>query len=389
MKTLAILISLITLFPAQSHSQKLDGIVKIGILCSVKSVNVSCENEYYMYDMDQGKRIDLDHRNIFLVKPGDTGIYINNTLVNSSSIRLTSKSDGTHIKIDGKRYRDSIIIQRNKNSKTLTIINELGIENYVYGILSREVSNKWDIESLKAQAVISRTYVLTNRKRHLKDGFDCCNTVHCQVYGGVEDEKPETDKAVDLTKCEVLTYNGKLTNTLFHACCAGYTEDPRHVWNDFEYTPEYLSGVRCKYCKSSPHYNWSSTVKEDYLIRKLAKSGIENIKSIKSIKYLGKYDSGRTKYILIKYNNSWGESLEKQIQSSKFRMMIDPWVIKSTNFTDIYLDDNDNFIFKGHGWGHGVGMCQWGAKGMAEHGYDYNEILEHYYPGTKIEKWNY
>jgi stage II sporulation protein D len=207
------------------------------------------------------------------------------------------------------------------------------------------------------------------------------------VFGGLDDEKPETNKAVDMTQGEVVTWNGKLANTLFHASCGGHTEVPTNVWPEVKKTAEYLQGVECEYCKTSPHQNWSMEVKEDYLRRKL-QAKYPNISQIKNVDWSGKSSSGRAKYVIVKYINTQDEYTEIRVPAGNFRLIVDPWVIKSTLFTDM-TKKKTSFVFKGNGWGHAVGLCQWGAKGMAENGFSYKEILMHYYPGTQIEKWNY
>lgn len=297
----------------------------------------------------------------------------------SSPIRIVALANQRSIRINGRRYHDNILI-RIKNGR-LNVINELGIEDYIKGILPKEVSPKWPIESLKAQAIVSRTYALRNLKKHGSQGFDLCNTVHCQVYGGIESEQLRTNKAVEFTRGQVLTYNKKLAQALFHASCGGRTEVPNNVWNVNSRVPKYLEGVRDGFCKESPHHKWTKKISEVYLRGKLKKAGY-NIGKISSIKILGRNKTGRATYLLIK--NSYGKL---KILAAKFRLAIDPWKVKSTMFSRIRKIGSD-FEFSGRGWGHGVGMCQWGAKAMSDRRYKYKKILRYYFPGTRIERWD-
>ena len=175
----------------------------------------------------------------------------------------------------------------NYRAGRLTVINELGLEDYINGILSKEVNPDWPLESLKAQAVISRTYVLKNLRKHEKQGFDVCTETHCQVYGGVESEDKRTSAAVAATRAEVLVYKGELAQSLFHASCGGHTENPNCVWTWESDAPEYLKGVKDDFCADSPHQLWTSTVGAGFIGSKLIKSGYK-VGSVKNITTSGR-----------------------------------------------------------------------------------------------------
>jgi stage II sporulation protein D len=315
--------------------------------------------------------------NDYVVKPVSNGISIDGKRL-GSSIRIVAQESGSFIRINGRRYRDNILV--NTSGGKCTVINELGLEDYLNGILPSEVNAAWSPETLKAQAVISRTYVLRNLRKHEKDGFDVCTETHCQVYGGVEAEDPRTNSAVAASRSEVLVYKGELAQSLFHASCGGHTENPNCVWTWDSAAPEYLKGVKDKFCAESPHNYWKNTVTAETIKSRLARSGY-NVGTIKKIKTSGRDNSGRPEKL--KITSSEGTLV---INPSKFRMAIDPWIIKSAFITSISRQGKA-FVFEGKGWGHGVGLCQWGAKVMGDKGYDYKQILELYYPGTDVEKW--
>jgi stage II sporulation protein D len=352
-------------------------IIRVGIIQNADSARFSCPGGGYVYDLSAGTQSSLPSDDDFLVKPGVDGKIAFGDKQFGSPIRIVLAGTGDLIRINGKRFHDSVLIIAKKEK--LTVINELGLEDYICGILPKEANPSWPLESLKAQAVVSRTYVLKNMRRHEKNGFDVCNTDHCQVYGGAECEDPRSNKAVADTRGAVLMYNGQMAQTLFHASCGGCTENPNNVWAWDSETPPYLRGRKDTYCLNSPHQDWKSLVKEETIRKSLARAGF-SVGAITSIKIDGKDSSGRAKKLKIKNKNGVVE-----IKGSSFRMALDPWTIRSTMFKKIVKKDG-GFEFTGYGWGHGVGMCQWGAKEMAEHGKDFEEILKYYYPGTNVEK---
>ncbi|MDR1511559.1 MAG: SpoIID/LytB domain-containing protein [Endomicrobium sp.] len=283
---------------------------------------------------------------------------------------------------NSKPYRGYLIVKKTRDK--MNVINVIPIEDYLKGVLPKEVGACWGIEALKTQAVISRTYSISNLNKHCDtsdsdQGFDVCSTTHCQVYGGAEVEVDSCNKAILETQCEVLVYDGKLAQTVFHANCGGHTENPKYIWN-WEYTPPYLKGVRCGYCYDSPYTKWESSIDETIIRKKLQNN---NIEKIKNIKIKNKTSTGVAKELKISHSN--GEFL---INAYRFRLAVDAWRIKSHNF-NLIKTDGDKFYFKGQGWGHKVGLCQWGTKNMADKGKTYKQILSYYYPGTKVERITY
>ncbi|MDI6641825.1 MAG: SpoIID/LytB domain-containing protein, partial [Elusimicrobiota bacterium] len=278
-----------------------------------------------------------------------------------------------------------ILIKRNKQ-QSLSVINEIYIENYCNGILPYEADTDWQLEALKVQAVVSRTYAMKNLGKHNSDGYDFCNNVCCEVYNGADGEKEISNKAVQETRGEVITYNGKLVNIFYHACCAGYTENPKYVWSWSIPVPDYLKGVECSFCKNSPHFSWTKTIDEKTIRNGLIKSGYSDIVKINSIELYGKTTSGRIKDIRIKYKSKKGKTKKIVLNAARFRLAVSPFLVKSTKIIAIKKLTKDTFEFSGNGWGHGVGLCQWGAKFMADKGYNYKQIINFYFPKTEIEK---
>jgi len=258
------------------------------------------------------------------------------------------------------------------------LINVVELEEYLKGVVPKEVGPDWPLEALKAQAVVSRTYALKNINRHTSEGYNLCNKVHCQVYAGRQGANEQTDAAVSETTGEVLTENGELIQALFHGCCGGYTEEPDNVW-DWSGKVSYLVAHPDPYCQNYIHSSWQTEISEARIRKQLRAAGF-SVGRITDIEIVENNVSGRAKFFRI-----YSGKKKFLIKAARFRLLVDPWLIRSTKITGI-VKSGDNFIWRGQGWGHGVGMCQAGAKTMAEQGYKYPDILRFYYPGAILEK---
>lgn len=294
--------------------------------------------------------------------------------VNSPAGEIFIKADDPEaIIINGRRFRGNIQLIKKGNSR-LTVINYIDSEDYIKGILYHEVSHYWPKEALKAQAVACRTYAFYQKQENASRDFDVTSDIYSQVYGGRTSERYRTNKAVDAVKSEVLTYEGKIFPAYYHATCSGSTEDAALLW-DIDIPP--LKGVICNFCKESPHFNWHLVLSQDKINDALVKSGYAGFKEIKNIAITDRDTSGRIKGLKITTDKK-----EINISAKDFRNIIGPNLIRSTNFNAQAV--NGDIVFEGFGWGHGVGMCQWGAYFMAKQGYDYKQILQFYYSGSVL-----
>jgi stage II sporulation protein D len=352
-------------------------LVRVGILQNVVSCNISSGEGYRAQECSSKKTIEFAPLNDYLVKGDGSAISINDIEL-SSPVRFIPMNEDDYLRVGGKRYHGTILVIC--RGGRLTVVNEITMEDYICGILSREASPDWPLESLKSQAVISRTYALRNLNKHDKEGFDLCNQTHCQVYGGVESENERTTPAVESTRGEVLLYDGEPANTLFHASCAGHLENPVNVWSLDQPCPRYLAGRADRFCGTNPHSSWKNRISADQIKAKLRKAGYA-IGDIQNIKMSGRSGSDRVKLLKIKHSKG-----TLSLSAAKFRLIVDSWLVKSTVLTGLSRRGN-SFEFRGKGWGHGVGLCQWGAKVMGEKGYTYEKILDYYYPGTKLEQY--
>lgn len=260
---------------------------------------------------------------------------------------------------------------------SLRLINELDVEEYLKGVVPIEISPTWNPEALKIQAIIARTYVLHQRQVNLGKEYDVLATTADQVYGGRGKEHPAANQAVADTSGLVLTFGGELILSAYHSTSAGPTEDASEVWG---MDLPYLKGVSCPFDQNSPYYQWSKSFGMDAVQELFSKAGYE-IGTIASITPFRWTEAGRVGQIRILH--SQGELI---LKSEEFRRILGYTELPSTRFRIEKI--GREMQIQGNGYGHGVGLCQWGAKEMAEMGYGHDKILKYYYPGVRVEPYS-
>lgn len=406
-------------------------------------ITLSSDNGFYLYDKinkereifqvidtsiivsrnyEEGLDILDSNNNILTTIPGDGSIVIG-----SGSFR-----DST-IQIGKNKYRDFVGFLVKKDGTLL--INHVEIENYLYGVVPKEVGASFPMESLKAQAVAARTYALSNINKHKNEGFDVCDTTHCQVYGAMNAEQLSTNQAVNETKNLVVYYEGKMAETTFHSNNGGYTESNKDAWGGSALG--YLIAKEDKFSLNSPNSSWTVRLTLQEMNSKLLSAGI-NIGELIDMEVLEISEGKRVLKLRIK-----GSLKDEIISGSKLRTILGNTEMKSTFFninkegtsssTETYIIDGNSskpievnlnnvtiidgkdvktnlktgnttaigengskdiannhntgttgFVFEGKGYGHGVGMSQYGAMEMAKQGYNFEEILKYYYTGVDI-----
>lgn len=346
------------------------GCVRVAIVQDVSSLRLKIKGPFQILDsvnqevLKRGKNLNTT------VTVYSDGILLGNT--KSKTNKLFIKPDYPEsIIINGCIFRGDI--QLIKNNMKLSVVNYIDLEDYVKGISVRETSHYWPIDSLKAEVIAFRTFALYKMQENKQKDFDLTSDVYSQVYGGRTSERYRINKAVDETRGMVLTYQGKIFPAFYHATCGGHTEDASLFWN-INIPP--LKGVSCNFCQESPHFKWHKVLSRKEIRDALLKSGL-TIEDIKDILILGRDKSGRITDLKIVTDKK-----EIKISAKDLRNILGPNIIKSTNFQVEVIEDD--VVFEGFGWGHGVGLCQWGAYFMAKQGYTYEQILEYYYPGCEI-----
>lgn len=351
---------------------------------------------------------------------------------------------------EDQKFKGEFEILKNQDG-TLSAINKIKVEDYLQSVISSEMSASSGIELLKAHAVISRSWVLSQifRDKRYKgiinetaddwcesigktikwydkedhDKFDVCADDHCQRYQGISRQVlPNVNVAVLQTRGEILTYDGKICDARFSKCCGGITEEFETCWEPYNH--QYLKIIKDSshgdnqipdmtlnseaelWIKNSPDtfcnvqdstilnqilnnydledssfYRWTVKYSQEELDILIAKRSGIDFGKILEITPLKRGRSGRIILLRIKgskFTSIVGKELE-------IRKWLSYSHLKSSAFL-VERDENGNWIFRGAGWGHGVGLCQIGAAVMASKGYNYRQILEHYFPGAKIIK---
>lgn len=270
--------------------------------------------------------------------------------------------------VNGAHYPGKIEVLRGKDG--LYLINELPLEEYVKSVVSAEVGANWDMEALKVQAVISRTYAIYQQNKNRTNGnYDLTSSVLHQVYKGASADA-RIAYAVMNTEAEVLTYNGNLIETFYHSTSGGKTEDPAEV---FGKSYPYLKPVESN-CEISPYWIWERRIPAEEIEKAL------NVKGLKNILIKSYTTTQRVRTVEVVHSEG-----VLNVKATDLRKILGWNKVPSTNFT--LSRDNGNYVFDGKGYGHGVGLCQWSALEMSREGMTYKQILDYFYPGTILENY--
>jgi stage II sporulation protein D len=283
--------------------------------------------------------------------------------------------DGGFVYAGGHWYRGEVSLIR--ESSGMTVVNRLNLEDYLASVIGKEMYNTWPQEALKAQAVASRSYAVFQKQRPRSKRFDVLSTTASQVYAGLEGEAISTQTAVKATAGQVLMYQGKVIEAVFHSSSGGHTENSENVWKS---TIPYLRGVT-DFDQSAPSYQWTLNMTAAQLRQRIP--GIGDIISIAPSK-----TSITGRILMLKVQGTRGSRL---IKGTEARSALG---LKSTLFTakpefglvaeKSGVSRPNSFLISGRGHGHGLGLSQWGAYGLALQNKSYQEILMHYFQGTDI-----
>jgi stage II sporulation protein D len=351
------------------------------------------------------------------VSEGSTGIcVIDKTvllrpLTQESTLTLFNVKSGEHHFWSNQKDRSYRgILEINVEQGEISVVNILNLEEYLYSVVPSEMSSSWPQEALKAQAVTARTEALAKLKRHKSEGFDFCPEVHCQAYAGVEQESKATSEAVDQTRGVIMKFEGKFIDAVYSSNCGGHTQD--NIFNKVTAFP-YLRGV---IDADSPVYDHAvfSPLEMEYWLKEPPTELFCNLSEFSrnsSFRWVRIYnaselnqlvnmsaDVGKVSKILVLNRQRSGHISSIEIVGGKKSLRVEKEYnirkilgnLRSSMFKVEIKYDADKkpaqFIFYGGGWGHGVGMCQSGACGMAKRGKEYKEILRHYFQGTALSQ---
>jgi stage II sporulation protein D len=313
-------------------------------------------------------------------------------------VTLTPAESNPLVRVNGKGYRGSVVILRGGTG--ITVINRVGLESYLLGVVSAEMGRRGPAEqaALRAQAVVSRTYALRNLGRWKAQGFDLSATVADQVYSGQGAETPEGRAAVGDTRGRVLTYEGVPIEAFFYSTCGGRTADGAEVFRGT--ARPYLRSVPDQadngsvYCSISPRYRWHEEWTGEALQSTLERNlppvtGRQSldVREVSNVRVARRSKSGRVEQLAIGLGGP-----EITVEGPAIRQVMrlnsgEP--LRSTAFDLVATVGGQrvtHLSVDGRGSGHGVGFCQWGAVGRARAGQGYEQILAAYFPGTRLER---
>jgi stage II sporulation protein D len=271
-----------------------------------------------------------------------------------------------------RRYEGKIVVKPYSNG--LYVINHIPIESYLEGVLNAEISTQWNLEAVKAQSIIARTFALYKRSERFEKPWHVTSGHGDQIYQGVNVSDQRGTQAIEATSGIVVTHKGFLAQTFYHSNCGGSTEDPGYLWN---YSYPYLSIKEVPYGTEDPKYYWNKKISEKELLSIIKKTGTE-IGSIKNIYISEKTQSNRVYKLFFV-----GSKDSASMLAADFRKYAGYGEFQSLLFDVIKVPGG--FQFKGKGNGHGVGMCQWAAKEMADNGFTFDEILYFFYDDINLQ----
>ncbi|HXY23623.1 MAG TPA: SpoIID/LytB domain-containing protein [Candidatus Acidoferrum sp.] len=255
------------------------------------------------------------------------------------------------------------------------------LEDYVAAVLTGEGGSFRNDESLKAMAVVIRTYAMRFRGQHANDGFDFCDTTHCQVpiWNSVS---PRVAAAVESTRDEILWFQGAAAAAYYHQNCGGTLAASNEAWPDV--IEPYLRSRADPYCVTASPLSWESNLSRTDINAGLRQAGLTPPTGWSAIEVVSRSASGRAQRLRL----AGSSSPDFLVSASSFRFAIDRALGWNKIRSDLYevRNDGDHILFSGRGSGHGVGLCQAGADEMARQGKDYRQILDFYFPGTHLSK---
>lgn len=343
--------------------------MEVTLLKEASVARLAVHSPYRILDIKNGKSLregsSLPRTDVTLDKGQLT---LGGIRLGANGVRVVARVDGT-LELEGTPYRGEICLLKDAKGG-LAAIEKLDVESYVLGVLGSEMPNYWEPEALKAQAITARTFAL-----YLKGNGVTLSSLHL-AYKGTSKETPALRRIVDQTRGIVMLYKRDLFPAYFHSTCGGHTENANLVFGKDDIPP--LKGVKCGYCKDSRYYQWSREVSKQELEKDLRKA-YPSLKEIWEVRPRDRGPGRHASLVEIKYASG-----SYRMNANEFRLLVGPNHLLSTAFE--VADNGETIKFSGSGWGHGVGLCQYGAETMAKDGSAWQGILKKYYPGVEFVK---
>ncbi len=268
------------------------------------------------------------------------------------------------------------------------VINIVTLEQYLYGVVPMETPRVWPAATLQAQAILARTFALA--RINTERPYDLVASQRDQAYGGVSAEHPETTDAVNATEGQIVMYDGAPASVSYMSCCGGHTEAASDAWTGGADHP-YLQGVVCNYCSASPDYRWTATVAWLPFVNALSPQ-FDGFGPLHSATIAALTRSGRAK--MLRFSDG---AQQRMVSGADFRRAAGAATVKSLLLRSVRVgqsgtdladpaENSPAIVVDGAGRGHGVGLCQWGARGLGLQGRPADEIVGYYFPGTQVAR---
>ncbi|UCE24159.1 MAG: SpoIID/LytB domain-containing protein [Candidatus Zixiibacteriota bacterium] len=312
-----------------------------------------------------------------------------------NEVNIIPRGNNNRIVLDDRRYRG--IMKILPNSQSLQLINVVYIEDYLRGVVPPEIGERADneLEAVKAQAIAARTYAMAHLQQYLSERYDLRSSIIDQVYEGIKVEDKLVSKAIDETSGSVLFFQDDYASAYYHSTCGGLTDDISSVWDrkELPYLKSVSDGGACSWSK---YYQWKEIFTESQLRGRIEQYLSSDrgrdlrIGRIRDVKIDERTPGGRVAKLIVRTEYDTFRFLKDRIRWVIGRTSNPDLILPSDRFeVDIVRDSDGNIrgvTFEGSGYGHGVGMCQCGAIGLAREGWTFDAILTHYYTGVEIRK---
>lgn len=384
-------------------------LIHVGVAESAPEIRLSCDDPWRLGIQGSGFRATgVGSGEAWILRPAGGRVLV---LDSHGRVRgersdtlfafAASGGSGT-LRVGNRSYRGEIRIWATAGG--LTAVNVVDIESYLMSVLPPEMGPQPDsrMDALRAQAIAGRSYALAMLDRRRDRGFDILPTVEDQVYSGVESERPVCTRAVAETRGVVAVHRGKPIRAFYHSTCGGHTASVGEVWNR---TPApYLRGVRdrtrrvqASFCAISPVFMWQEEWTGEQFESMLERFLPTVVKgwdraghgALRDIRIRKRSESNRVSSLELRFERGSvelsGDSIRRAIRRPE------GGILRSSLLSRVGVESSSQGIrrvrISGQGFGHGIGMCQYGAMGMAEAGYSYDQIIRFYYRGAKLQRF--
>jgi stage II sporulation protein D len=352
---LALLLWIIIVGPVQAAIE-----LRVAIKKDVNSLKVGSSTKALVKDSSGRTLGEINELGSFDAKLASTGVRVGQW--QARQLWIEPSGEG-YVWIGDNWYRGRTRLLRQGNG--IMAVNYVDLEQYLYSVVGAEAIATWPLEALKSQAVAARTYAIYKSTTSGNRFYDLDTTTKTQVYKGLSTEFLSTQEAVNATDGKVMTYNGKPILAAFHSSSGGHTENVEDVWNS---TLPYLRGV-LDYDQLAPVFQWTKTFSSSELTRKIGGIGTIREMTPERTTPLGRIVTMKVV----------GDRGSKRLSGSQLREILD---LRSTLFS---VSVNEGvFQINGRGFGHGLGLSQWGTNYLAEQGVSYQQILTHYYQNASL-----